>query len=161
MTKGRKPIPSQLKKLRGTDQPCRTKNELEPEVVENVDSIKSAKQLTLLKTRRAKDIFKQKANQLLNLKILTELDYEQLAIYANSLDMLFTCIAELKKGHYEEIHDEHGNLLRYVENPYLKLYKDMTTLCNKMAGDFGFTPISRIKFNIEPDDKPDFLKQFS
>jgi len=152
---GRKKIPNELKKIRGTDQPCRMDNENNFDTIQDIEQITNANQLKVLKSKRAKDIFKQKANQLMQLKLLTELDLEQLAVYANNMDMIFKCIQELKKGHFKEIHDENGYLLRYIENPYLKMYRDLLTVTNKMAGDFGFNPISRNKFTIEPPKEKD------
>jgi len=161
--KGRKSIPDTIKRLRGTDQPCRLSGEVNTDPIEDIVEIVNSGQLRVLKTKRAKDIFKEKANQLIQLKVLTKMDFEQLAIYAHNVDMMFTCMAELKKGKFKEIHDEEGNIIRYVENPYLKLYKDLIPLINKMASEFGFSPVSRMKFNHKSDEADPLqalLKQF-
>lgn len=157
--KGRKPTPDAIKKMRGTDQPCRM-NDNNIDTLQNSDLITNASQLKVLRNKRSKEIFKEKANQLMKLQMLTELDLEQLAIYANNLDMLFKCIKEIKKGEFREIHDENGYLLRYIENPYLKLYKDLVVSTNKMAADFGFNPVSRNKFTIEKPQATNPLDQF-
>lgn len=151
--KGRKKIPDTLKQLRGTDQPCRMTGETNVNPIEDISEISDTKKLNILKTKRAKDIFQEKANQLIQLKVLTEMDFEQLAVYAYNVDMLFTCMAELRKGKFREIHNEEGRVVRFVENPYLKLYKDLIPLINRMASEFGFSPVSRMKFNHKPEEK--------
>lgn len=129
-----------------------------------VSSIKLTKGNKILKTQRSKKIFNEKANQLLHIGILTELDIEQLAIYAYSLDELFVCIDEIKNvGRFKEIYDENGHVLRFIENPYMKRYREMFEIVNKIASDFGFTPVSRMKFRElgKPNEKPrieDLLK---
>ena len=93
MAKGRKPIPDQLKALRGTDQPCRMSGKVDTvDRISDIREITSTKKMKLLPTKRAREIFKSKANQLIGLGILTELDIEHLAVYANSLDVLFSCM---------------------------------------------------------------------
>lgn len=159
--KGRKKQPNELKKLRGTDQPCRLSNEDNIPRVNDLDEIVDTKKLRILKTKRAKDIFKEKANQLIKLKILTDLDFEQLAVYANSMDMLFDCIHEIKRqGKFTEVYNDEGKVIRYIENPNLKLYRDLVGITNKIAADFGFTPSARAKFNVPEKEEEDPLKDF-
>jgi P27 family predicted phage terminase small subunit len=154
---------NEIKRLKGTDQPCRMQtNSIELPLMQNVSKISDAKKLSVLKNKRAKDIFKDKANQLFAIGILSDLDFEQLAIYSNNLDQIFTCISELKKGMFVERFDENGNIVGFVQNPYLKLYKELININNKIANDFGFTPLSRQKFTSpQTEDKPtieDILK---
>jgi P27 family predicted phage terminase small subunit len=153
MSKGRKKIPDQIKTLRGTDQPCRMNGNTNTEPISDISAIVNTGQLRILKTASAKKIFKEKANQLIQLKNLTEMDLEQLAIYANNLDELFNCMKELKKGKFREQYDENGLIVRFVENPYLKLYKDLQPLIAKTASEFGFTPVSRMKFSTHSEEK--------
>lgn len=162
MGAGRKTIPNELKKLRGTDQPCRMRDELNTEKVTDIGQIVSAKELKVLKTKRSKQIFKDKANQLIELKLLTELDYEQLALYAHSLDVAFECIEQLaKNGKFVEVHDENGILQRIIENPYLKLYNSMISICVKIGSEFGFTPVSRMKLSVKTEEKDPFIELLS
>lgn len=157
MAKGRKPIPDELKKLRGTDQPGRLSG-----TVDNVDRITDIKMITstsrlkLLPTKRAKDIFKQKANQLIGLGILTVLDIEHLAIYANSLDVLFTCMESMRNAPTEK-YNKDGELIGYVPDPSISMYKQMVEHVNRIGAEFGFTPMSRQKINqTEKEEKNPF-----
>lgn len=158
MSRGRKPIPDELKILRGTDQPCRMSGKTN--VVDKITDIKqitSCSKLKMLPTKRAKDIFKQKANQLIALNVLTELDLEQLAVYANSLDLVFDCLEGMRKPAIPK-YDKEGNLTGYVAPPELALYRQMVEIVNKIGSDFGFSPISRQRINTAPTGKEETIE---
>ncbi len=147
MAKGRKAIPNEIKVLKGTDQPCRMRSEiLNVDKIKCFDEIKSASQLKGLPTKRAKTIFKTKANQLIALGVLTELDLELLAVYANSLDILFSCMEGMRLP-AEPKYNKIGALIGYVERPEIGMYRQMVDQVNKIGSDFGFTPISRQRIN--------------
>ncbi|HNX12823.1 MAG TPA: phage terminase small subunit P27 family [Paludibacteraceae bacterium] len=164
MNAGRKSLPNEIKKLRGTDQPCRVKETIDVPKVGDISQVINVSKLKVLKTKRAKQIFKEKANQLIALQILTEIDFEQLAIYAHSLDTLFDCIDNITaSGKFSEVHDENGRILRFIQNPYLKLYQDMVQICSKIGSEFGFSPVSRMKLHAKPEEKDplqELMKQF-
>jgi len=115
----------------------------------DVNGIVDVKKFTVLKSKRSKDIFIDKANQLIKLKLLTEMDIEQLVVYASSLDILFTCMKEMKKEMYVKIYTEEGFVKKIIANPYIKLYREMIDICNKIGSDFGFSPVSRMKLKAE------------
>ena len=157
MTKGRKILPNAVKKLRGTDQPVRMRNEISTEKVISVN----ARNIKCLTTKRSRMIFTQKANQLIALGILTTQDFESLAIYSNSLDMLFDCIENLKDEKFSKVTTEKG--FYWMPSPYLKLYREMVDIVNKIGSEFGFTPVSREKIQappVENDPLADLLRQF-
>lgn len=158
MTRGRKPTPNALKVLRGTDQPVRMRNEVNAERVTSID----AKGMKVLKTKRARDIFTTKGNQLIVLGTLTDMDLESLAVYANSLDMLFDCMDHIaKEDKFTLVQNEKQSY--YVANPYLKLYKEMVEIVNKVGSDFGFSPVSRAKIAAPPredDQLANLMRQF-
>ena len=155
MTKGRKPIPNELKILRGTNQPCRMKPAIEADLISEINQIVDLKNFKVLQSKRAKDIFIQKANQLIKLKLLTDMDIEQLVVYAGSLDILFTCMKEMKKGMFKELHDDFGKVKGYLANPYIKQYREMIEITNRIGSDFGFSPVSRMKLKAEKEDEKD------
>lgn len=154
MGKGRKPIPDAVKVMRGTDQPCRMSGDDGVEKIESINQITSCSRMKLLPTKRAKEIFKTKANQLIALRVLTELDLEHLAVYANSLDVLFTCLDGMRRP-AEEKYDKNGNLIGYIAPPELGLYKQMVEHVNKIGAEFGFTPLSRQRINQAPAKEKD------
>ena len=159
MGRGRKPLPDQIKSLRGTDQPCRMRGEIETDKILEISQIVDLKNFKVLKSKRAKDIFVQKANQLIKLKLLTDMDIEQLVVYASSLDILFDCIREMKKGMFKELYDDFGKIKSYLANPYIKQYREMIDITNRIGSDFGFSPVSRMKLKAEPEKEKDPLQK--
>ena len=159
MTKGRKPIPNELKALRGTDQPCRIKQDVMK--VEPIrDMIKKIPSGHVLKTLRSKKIFITKANQLIALGVLTNFDLEQLSIYAYALDQVYSAMEELKSDKlFMEVKDAQTNSVKYIANPYFKVFKEMQEIVNKIGADFGFTPISRQKINPPVSEEKSPIQQ--
>lgn len=154
--KGRKKLPNAVLALRGTDQPCRMREELAVEPI--IDPILKLPRSSPLKSKRAKNIFIEKSNQLISMRILTSFDIEQLSIYAYALDQAYTCMEEVsEQGLFHETFDDNGRILRYVENPHLKLFKEMVDIVNKIGADFGFTPVSRQKIKAESKEEDDEL----
>ena len=162
--KGRKALPREIKQLRGTLKKSRDTGEITTDKITEISEILDTKKLKVLKTRRSREIFREKANQLIKLNILTDIDLEQLAVYAYSLDILFDCMDEISKGKFREVYDDNGHIIRFIQNPYIKLYREMIEVCNKIGGDFGFNPVSRAKLapqQQEEDPLADLMKQFS
>jgi len=147
--KGRKPIPGKLKELRGTDQPVRMYGEVEYEQITKVSVPR------MLNTTRARKIYKQRAQVLINMKLLQEPDQDLLVAYANALDLYYQCM--------EEMANEPGLLVNVTTkagttrqtNPYLKLQKELLEIINKLAANFGFSPAARAALKVgAPKEKP-------
>ena len=135
------------------------RGELEAEKILEISQIVDLKNFKVLKSKRAKDIFVQKANQLIKLKLLTDMDIEQLVVYASSLDLLFDCLKEMQKGMFKELYDDFGKVKSYLANPYIKQYKEMIEITNKIGSDFGFSPVSRMKLKAEKEQEKDPLQE--
>lgn len=141
MTKGRKPTPTALKKVRGTDQPVRMNmNEAEYELLTKVTVPK------VLGTKRAQQIFRDKSKQLMAQRILQAPDIDLLTAYANTFDLYLQAIEEQNKPE--------NNLIISVitksgtaktTSPYIKLQRELLPLINNMGASFGFTPSSRAR----------------
>lgn len=126
------------------------KTEIKAVLISEISEIVDLKNFAVLKNKRSKDIFMQKANQLIALKLLTDMDIEQLVVYASSIDMLFDCIRELKKKKFTEVYDDSKELKGYIANPYIKLYREMIEITSRIGADFGFTPVARLRLKTEP-----------
>ena len=147
--KGRNPIPGELKKLRGTDQPVRMYGEVE------YDRITKVSVPRILQTTRARKIYKQRAQVLINMKLLQEPDQDLLVAYANALDLYYQAM--------EAMAGEDQGLMVYVItksgttqqiNPYLKLQKELLDMVGKLAGHFGFSPSARAALKVgKPEEK--------
>lgn len=156
MSKGRKALPDNVKKIRGTNQKCRMSGSISVEGT-SIKEISSTKNLKILRTKRAKDIFKTKANQLIAQNILTEFDLEQLGIYAVALDKCYECIEQMDTLVTTEISSSGTKL---VVSPYVKMFKDMTTIVNQIGSAYGFTPVDRQKLKAEAPTQEDDLARF-
>lgn len=165
---GRKPLPDEIKILRGTDRPDRMRDALKGLQVQDWLSVSSTRGVKVLQTRRAKEIFKAKCNQLIPLRILAETDLDQLAIYANNLDKLYSLM--------QDLYQEGDTITLYVLKTYLdgtteqiptkciinpkwKLYFHLVDTINKIGSEFGFTPVSRQKIHVPEPPKVDPLAE--
>lgn len=88
--------------------------------------------------------------------MLTELDLEQLAVYANSVDLIFDCLEGMRKPAIPK-YDKEGDLTGYIAPPELALYRQMVEIVNKIGSDFGFSPISRQRINAAPPEKEETI----
>ena len=68
-----------------------------------------------------------------------------------------------EQGEVVLIKDEEGNLLKQEENVWFKIQKDSIKVINAIGGQFGFSPISRVKLvallknkEAEKDEFADF-----
>lgn len=156
--RGRKSLPDAVKIMRGTDQPCRMSGDDGITKITDVNQIKSVAGLKLLPTKRAKAIFKQKANQLIGLRVLTILDIEQLAVYANSLDVLFDCLDGMRRPAIKKI-DKDGNLVGYVTPPEVALYSKMVEHVNRIGSEYGFTPVSRQRIKQDGGEEENEIEE--
>lgn len=141
--RGRKPLPGKLKELRGTDQPVRMYGEVEYEQVTKVSVPR------ILASRRAKKIYKERAQVLINMKLLQEPDQDLLVAYANALDLYYTCMEEMAKEEEPllvEVTNKSGTTRQ--ANPYLKLQKELLEMVNRLAANFGFSPSARAALKV-------------
>ena len=157
MTKGRKNLPAEVKKLRGTAQPCREQaagNDLAARLTE-------VKPPAWLDTT-AKKIFKSKAEQLIALQVLTILDIDMLALYAQSYSLIVEALQKIKaEGKFNTLYNDEGQIIGFVENPYMKVYRDNFDKVQKLAGHFGFSPATRkaiMSVADKKENKDDFAE---
>ena len=157
MTKGRKPLPDAVKVMRGTDQPCRLSGDDGVEKITCLDQVTGVLSRKYLPTAQSRKLFQEKANQLIALRVLTELDLEHLAVYANSLDVLFSCLEGMRKPAVPKYNKE-GQLIGYVPRPEIALYRQMVDHVNRIGAEFGFTPVSRQRIRLGPPEEKDELE---
>ncbi len=158
MTKGRPKLPNEIKKLQGTDQPCRMSESLEVIKFDDISQIKAIK-VKGLESASARKIFNDRASMLIANKILSPQDIDLLIIYSNALDQVIASTKMMKKGLFKETKDDQGRLKGYISNPYIKHFKDNSDLVIKIGSEFGFSPISRMRFGAEPEKEKDPLQK--
>ena len=142
MAQGRKPVPTALKLIKGTDQPCRmNKNEPKPKA----DRITMPAGLS----PEAKKHWKQVIKHLKDAKIMTNLDVPALMIYCEAY-------AQWKDA-TDKIND-HGAIIRGqngpARSPYLMVAQKAFDQMKQMLTEFGMTPSSRTKISTNGEDDP-------
>lgn len=151
--RGRPAMPDELKRLRGTDQPCRMSGDSDLEGLNYLDKVASPAWLTT----EGKRIFRAKSRQLSALRMLTDMDIDQLAIYASSYAMVMEAIEALQKEG-AVIVSETENGVRREANPYNKIYHDNIKVVNQIGSQFGFTPVSHVTIISKLPGKPSATK---
>ena len=139
MAKGQKNLPAELKQLRGTAQPCREKQSGDDSALTRLTAVKPPAWLDPM----GKKIFKSKAEQLIALNVLTVLDIDLLALYAQAYSLVVEALENMKtEGKFNTLYNDEGNIVGFVENPYMKVYRDNFDKVVKLAPQFGFSPAS-------------------
>ncbi len=159
---GRKPLPEELKVLRGTARRDRKRESSKGIPVDKWSSISSTRGIKILQSARAKAIFKAKCNQLILLGILSEADLDQLSFYAYNLDKLYSLMGDLREESdmitlYKVIYRGDGETekipTKTIINPKWKLYFSLIDTINKVGSEFGFTPVARQKLKLPEEPK--------
>lgn len=131
---GRKPTPTRLKVVRGTDQPCRT-NQDEPKPP--ADNIKMPAGLSPL----AKKQWRKVCRQLKEADIITTLDVHALVLFCEVYARWVEANAKVV---------EHGTIIKspnghWVQSPYLAIANKAFDQMKGMLVEFGMTPSSRTR----------------
>lgn len=147
MVKGRKPLPDEVKKFRGTDQPCRMHPAVKGTIISDLQVVLSHPLTSVLCNDRQWRIFSEKVNFLIGLKMMEEVYIESLLIYAINVDKYFECIDQVnKQGMVITVQTTKG--VEQQENPYYKASKRAFEVASRIGSEFGFTPVSRMKLSV-------------
>lgn len=147
-------MPDNVKVMRGTAQPCRLTGDHNFELA-------TAYTVPAYLDKDAKKVFKSIAERMLMNRLLSTLDFEQLEIYAINYARCVKAEKMIREeGEVVLIKDEDGNLLRQEENVWIKIQKDAIKIINTIGGQFGMSPVSRVKLasllKTEKEQKDDF-----
>ena len=113
----------------------------------------------ILTSKRAKKIFRERAQVLINMKLLQEPDQDLLVAYANTLDLYYRAMENMPEDELMvSVRTKTGTI--QLPNPHLKLQKDLLESVNKLAASFGFSPSSRasLKMSAPKEGKTEFEK---
>ena len=132
--RGRKPTPTNLRLIRGTDRPDRM-NPDEPVVPVTVPDPPDHL------TDDEKAVFLTRAKMLAGMRVMSDVDVDALAMYAVSFCRM---VRADKKVH------EQGEVLlspkNYpIQNPNLAIANKARDECRRLLAEFGMTPSSRTK----------------
>ena len=139
MGKGRKKIPTKLKKMQGTERNCRVlENEME------VDLVSKLPQAPEWLSEIGKKEWNKVTNQLFNLEMLYSVDLKLIEAYCNEISLYIECEIKLRKeNRIDQIQNSQGDLLRRQASPLLKRKNDALNNSLKLATQFGLTPVAR------------------
>lgn len=144
--KGRKPVPTQLKIIRGTDQPCRVKKSEPKPKANNLRRPFKLSKVASLQWRKV-------SRQLREAKLLTDIDTHALAMYCEAYATW--------RGALEKIREEGAAVLSLngsmVQSPYCHVANKSFDQMSRMLVEFGMTPSSRTRISaVEGPDDDEF-----
>ena len=141
---GRKKIPTEIKKARGTLRKCRElENTME---VAKVNALPAAPKWL---SKIGKEQFNIVVNQLNNLGMLYEVDLKLIESYANAMALHIESEQQLRKvGRIQVYRDnETGDIKHSQITPLQTISKQALESALKIATQFGLTPSSRTKIS--------------
>jgi len=147
---GRPRKPDALKKLTGTDQPCRMSNAVEFERVTKIPPAPS------YMNKYGKRAYRTTTQQMALLGLLNEVNIPIVVMYANELGLYWEAQEELAtEGRYDDHKDKQGNK-RKVRKDKDKAASQYFENIKKMAVELGITPASagRIKMPGQTETNP-------
>ena len=139
MSKGRKKLPTELKKMQGTLEKSRLlENEMQVELCSNLP--KSPDWLSKI----GKQEWKKITLQLYNLNMLHKIDLRLIEAYCNEISLYIETEQLLRnKGRIQAFKNPDGTLKHAQAVPYQKIAKDALNSALKLATQFGITPSAR------------------
>jgi P27 family predicted phage terminase small subunit len=159
MTKGRKPLPTEVKRTRGTLQKCRTlENEMKvqsitgelPQPPEWMTDDGKAEWMTVTAELKASGV-------------LAQADLSIVAMYCNEIATYIECQRQMQKAgtRVMVIKDENGKLKYAQQVPYQKIANDCVEKALKLASEFGLTPSARTRIGAikPPENKESFFEK--
>jgi len=141
-----------LKKLRGTDQPCRINHD-EPEG----EKITKLPHPPSWFSKLAKSIYKNKGMELINMDLLTKIDLDMFVSYCVEYATYLETSEQISKIPAMALLDAQSELL------FQRLNKQKSSSWERakaIATQFGFTPSSRASLKLAPKEKKDDLETF-
>ena len=153
MAKGRKRLPTELKRVQGTLQPCRT-NDNEPDYVLTKEIPDPPKYLS----KTGRDVYYSTAEELLKLGILTRVSMSLFVMYCTQVAIYFHALEQIDKNDYIFV-TKGGD---EKPNPYIKIANDALAASVRIACEFGITPASSSKVyanKVETNPKADLIKR--
>ena len=139
MAKGRKKIPTKLKKMQGTSVPSRLiENEMQVDIISKIPKAPS------WLSEIGKQEWDKVTNQLFNLEMLHSVDLKLIEAYCNEISLYIECEIKLRKeSRIDEFKSSQGDVLRRQASPLLKMKNDALNNSLKLATQFGLTPVAR------------------
>ena len=139
MSKGRKKLPTELKKKQGTIEKSRlVENEMQVDLCQKIPEAPD-----WLSPIGKKEWLKI-STMLFNLSMLHKVDLRLIEAYCNEISIYIECEQELRKiGRVDEFFSSEGEVVRRQAKPLVKMKNDALQNSLKLAAQFGLTPVAR------------------
>lgn len=157
MSAGRKPNPSALKRLRGNPgKRALNRNEPQPTQAQNLKPPRGRL------SKHARRLWLDLAESLEALGVLTQADLGAFEVLCNHYGFAVEAGEYLRKNGLileEPVTDKDGNVTGYVykKNPAAQIFRENSVAFRLMAGEFGLTPSSRARLDVEPPQQKESL----
>ena len=161
---GRKTLPREIKKLRGTLQPCRDRGPSTLGDAVPVEDIRLLCQVSGLQaaTPRARYIYWREVKKLAQLGVMTQAFCSQLLMYAVEMDHFIYLTKTIKEeGAFITCYTKNGDPYK-APHPALKMREKSERVLVTIGSNFGFSPVDRqrLKFEAAQEKKPTGIKAF-
>ena len=139
MGRGRKRVPTKIKELRGTVQPCRSvENEMQVSVIGTLPEPPN------WLSEIGKEEWTKVTSELFNKNMLHQIDLRLIEAYCNAISLhIETEIMLREKGRIQVFKNEDGTIKHAQSVPYQKIANDALDRALKIATQFGLTPSAR------------------
>lgn len=149
---GRKPELAETLALRGTTRRDRDHSIAYPG--EKLSSLRECKVQGLeAANKRAKAFYKKTCSQMIALGVLEEIQLPLVLTYAITYDQYLSFVEDSAKGKYVPVRNEAGEVIRFAENPSIRLANKALTQIKSLASDLGISPIARQRLKTDSGDK--------
>ncbi len=155
---GRPPKLTLVNKKHLTKNEIRKRKEREDKLLKSnkIDKIKPPSWLS----QKAKTLFNDLSEDLIDLNVLNNLDINSLALYCHHYTKFLELEKEIKKeGETIEYTNREG-FTNIIENPKLKIKNKYFEILNKLSKEFGLTPMARLRLTVHDGNKEDDIKNF-
>lgn len=103
----------------------------------------------------AKKYWKVISKELQGIDLLTNVDVGALAICCDAYSKFVQATEEIEKHGMMVVYTNKGGQKNVVANPYVAVANKYSEIYKKYCGDFGLTPVARVKIaQPQPDETP-------
>ena len=149
--KGRKPKPTEIKKLEGERADRINHDEPEPEIID-FDCPYEQGTYEAIAWNEVVPVLK-------NMRVFTEADFHAIKLYCESYGMYQGAVSDIKdNGVYITLEGKKGEYI--VQNPQVAIRNKTYDQMLKIMTEFGMTAASRTRIKVEKPKEPDEFEKF-
>ena len=147
---GRKKLPAEVLRLRGTNVPGRPRGaSVNDRKIKSIQACVKVEGYSLM-NKRTRRVYLSLCRRLIAMKMLESIFLPELSVYAREFDLYLTCSDDLSRnGMYVPLTDRHGNIVKYVENPSARQLNRHVANIKALGSNFGFSPVDRQRIREE------------